>query len=74
MPDTKTPLHARHWDTMAEGFTEFFDSREVKGILSQERPEEPYWMGNLYERSFICSELELHSWASGYESSFFHGS
>lgn len=74
MPDTKTPLHAGHWDTMAEGFTEFFDSREVKGTLSPERLEEPHWMGNLYERSFICSALEFHSWASGLESSFFDSS
>lgn len=74
MPDTKTPLHARHWDTVAEGVTEFFDSREEKGTLSQERLEEPYWMGTLCERSFICSALEFHSWASRHETSFFHSS
>lgn len=48
MPDTKTLLLARHQDTMAEGFTEFFDGGEVKRTLSQERLEEPYWMGNLH--------------------------
>lgn len=53
MPDTKTRLHPGHRDMVTEGFTEFFDTGEVKGTLSWERLEEGIlgWE--------ICSEVIL---------------